>query len=68
MPAKESSAKGPPAPAVRDITIGELLREAARAAPDRIALIAGTPEPAARRQWTYAELLRDAERTARALR
>ncbi|MDH4109401.1 MAG: AMP-binding protein, partial [Gammaproteobacteria bacterium] len=54
--------------AVRDITIGELLREAARAAPDRIALIAGTPEPAARRQWTYAELLRDAERTARALR
>ena len=35
---------------------------------DQPALIAGDPDPARRRQWTYAELLADAERGARALR
>jgi len=40
---------------------------AARSAPDRLALIAGVPDPALRRQWTYAELHAEAERTARAL-
>src|SRR4051812_25654054 len=49
------------------MTFGDLLREAAEAAPDRIALIAGVPDPALRRQWTYAELYREAQRTARAL-
>ena len=34
---------------------------------NRIALIAGVPDPAARRQWTYAELHSEAQRTARAL-
>ena len=54
-------------PAVRDVTLGQLLEQAARSAPDRIALIAGHPEPALRRQWTYSELYAEAERTARAL-
>jgi fatty-acyl-CoA synthase len=52
---------------VRDLTLGEALREAAAAAPDRLALVDGVADPAARRTWTYAEFLRDAERAARAL-
>ena len=52
---------------MRDLTIGDLLREVAAAAPDRVALVAGTPDPDRRREWTYAGLLADAERTARAL-
>ena len=59
---------GPTAPPVLDITLGEQLGQAARRAPDRVALIAGVPDPAARRQWTYAQLHREALRTARALR
>jgi fatty-acyl-CoA synthase len=64
----ESYAAGPAEPPVRDVTIGGLLVEAAEAAPDRVALITGVSDPAARRQWTYGELLADARRTARALR
>ena len=64
----DSIARGPESPPVRDITIGGALREAAAAAPDRIALIAGVADPAARRTWTYAELLADAETAAKALR
>jgi fatty-acyl-CoA synthase len=52
---------------VLDTTVGGILREAARAAPDEPALIGGHPDPAMRRRWTYAELLEDAERCARAL-
>jgi fatty-acyl-CoA synthase len=52
---------------VRDLTLGEALREAAAAAPDRVALVDGVADPAARRTWTYAEFLREAERAARAL-
>ena len=63
----ESYVAGPTTPAVRDITLGRLLEQAARSAPDRIALISGVPDPALRRQWTYAELHREAQRTARAL-
>ena len=63
-----SHAVGANEPAVRDITLGELLRSAAETAPDRIALIAGVPDPANRRQWTYAELYAQSLRTARALR
>jgi fatty-acyl-CoA synthase len=44
-----------------------LLREAAAASPDRLALVDGVSDPAARREWTYAELLADVERVARAL-
>src|ERR1700730_5292481 len=52
---------------VLDTTVGGILRDAARAAPDQIALIGGHPDPAMRRRWTYAELLDAAERCARAL-
>ena len=61
MALKESHVVGPAVPAVRDITLGQLLEQAARSAPDRL-------DPAARRQWTYAELYAEAQRTARALR
>ena len=52
---------------VRDITLGDLLREAASSVPDRVALVDGVAAVADRRSWTYAEFLRDAERVARAL-
>ena len=52
---------------VLETTVGSVLREAAAQAADRIALVAWGLEPGARRTWTLAELLRDAERTARAL-
>ena len=67
MALTESHVAGPTTPAVRDITLGQLLEQAARSAPDRIALIAGVPDPALRRQWTYRELYAEAQRTARAL-
>ncbi|GAC1589024.1 MAG: AMP-binding protein [Acidimicrobiales bacterium] len=52
---------------VIETTVGDLLRNAAAAAPDRTALVAGATDAADRRRWTYAELLVDAERAARAL-
>ncbi len=52
---------------VRETTVGGLLRDAAAEAPDQLALTAGVADPASRRQWTYAELLADAEQTAHAL-
>ena len=52
---------------VLDTTVGGVLRAAAAAWPEREALVAGLPDPAARRRWTYAQLLADAERCARAL-
>jgi fatty-acyl-CoA synthase len=67
MALTESYIAGPVAPAVRDITLGQLLERAAASAPDRIALIAGVPDPTLRRQWTYSELYTEAQRTARAL-
>jgi fatty-acyl-CoA synthase len=67
MALTESCVAGPTAPAVRDITLGQLLEQAAKSAPDRLALIAGVPDPTLRRQWTYAELYTEAQRTARAL-
>jgi fatty-acyl-CoA synthase len=67
MALTESYVAGPATPAVRDVTLGRLLEQAARSAPDRIALIAGHPEPALRRRWTYSALYAEAERTARAL-
>jgi len=47
--------------------IGDLLRRQARAAPERLALKELTVEGEIARRWSYAELLRDAERLARAL-
>ena len=63
-----SHAAGANEPAVRDITLGELLQWAAETTPDRVALIAGVADKANRRQWTYAELYAQSLRTARALR
>ena len=63
----ESLAAGPSLPPVRDLTIGAALREAAAECPADTALLAATPDPAQRREWSYAELLDEAERAARAL-
>ena len=52
---------------ILDLSVGDLLRATAERAPDTPALVAGTPDPADRRRWSYAELLDDAERVARAL-
>ncbi len=68
MPVAESYAIGPTVPPVRDITMGQLLEQAVADAPDRVALIAGTADPAARREWTYAELRAESLRAAHALR
>ena len=67
MTLTKSHVAGPTTPAVREMTFGDLLRKAAEAAPDRLALIAGVPDPELRRQWTYAQFYREAQRTARAL-
>jgi fatty-acyl-CoA synthase len=53
--------------AIEDLTVGDLLRSAAAEAPDRVALVEGVADPAARRRWTYRELLADSERLARGL-
>ena len=66
MPLTLSHATGPTEPPLRDITIGALLAGAAETTRDRLALIAGMPEPAARRQWTYAELHAQSPRCAAA--
>jgi fatty-acyl-CoA synthase len=67
VPLTLSYAVGLPEPAVRDITLGDILREAAAAVPDRVALIEGIPDAEARRQWTYSEFLAESERVALAL-
>src|SRR5437868_10408395 len=63
----EAYTRGPASPATRDLTLGQLLEGAAKAAPDRLALVAGVPDPAARRRWTYAQLYEQSVRTAKAL-
>ena len=60
----KSYVAGAASPVVREMTLGDLLRKAAE---DHPALIAGVPDPALRRQWTYAQFYREAQRTARAL-
>ena len=62
-----SHAVGPSEPPVRDITVGQLLAEVAERVPDRVAIVEGIPDATARREWTYAEFLADAERVAHAL-
>ena len=52
---------------VFETTVGGILRAAADAGPDLTAMVAGVPDPAQRRRWTYAELLAEAEQGARAL-
>jgi fatty-acyl-CoA synthase len=53
--------RGPPL--LEGVTVGSRLREIAAEVPDRVALVEGLPTPQ-RRQWTYAQLLADAERCA----
>ena len=48
-------------------TVGEILREAAASVSEQIALVTGTPQMADRRHWTYAQMLEESERVARAL-
>lgn len=50
-----------------DWTLGQALRDAAAAAPQRLALVAGVTDSTKRRRWTYAELLADSEQLASAL-
>jgi len=51
-----------------DVTLGQLLRQAALEVPDRIALVRkGVPTLRLVRRWTYAQLLTEAERVASAL-
>ena len=64
MPLEKSLWPATPSSGVRDITVGDLLREAATAEPDRLALVDGTPDPADRREWTYRRLLADVEGAA----
>src|ERR1700761_5280875 len=52
---------------VRDITVCETLYHAAATVPGRLAVGACGPDPASRRQWTYAEFVAAAEQVARAL-
>ncbi|MCC6708888.1 MAG: AMP-binding protein [Gammaproteobacteria bacterium] len=50
-----------------ETSCGEVLRAAAAAHGERVALVEGQAEPASRRRWTYAALLDEAECCARAL-
>src|SRR5687768_116234 len=52
---------------LHEITVGQLLREAAAEAPERTALVEGDPDPARRRRWTYTQLLDECEAAAHAL-
>jgi fatty-acyl-CoA synthase len=54
-------------PDLIDVTVGDLLRRGAAEVPDRLALVDGGAPFATRRRWTYAQLLTDSERLARAL-
>ncbi|CAN5295361.1 linear/branched/unsaturated fatty acid:CoA ligase LbuL [soil metagenome] len=48
-------------------SIGDALRDAAAAWPDRIALVEGLPDRAKRRRWSFASLLAESEQVARAI-
>jgi long-subunit acyl-CoA synthetase (AMP-forming) len=52
---------------ILELSVGGLLRSTAARAPDAVALVAGVPEVGERRRWTYAQLLEQSERAARAL-
>ena len=52
---------------VLETTVGSVLRAAAAAVPEHTAIVAWGATPAERRSWTFAQLLGEAERAARAL-
>ncbi|MFV0278763.1 MAG: AMP-binding protein, partial [Parahaliea sp.] len=64
---KKSYVAGTTEYALRDITLGELLADAAHAHPGRLALIAGVANPAERTRWTFAELYAESQAVARVL-
>ena len=66
-PLEKSHTFGPTTPATRDITIGDLLKEAAKECPDQLAIITGVYEIEKRRHWTYAELYDQAQVAAHAI-
>lgn len=51
----------------RNLTIGDLLREAAAQSGDQLALVDAIADPAQRRRWTYAQVLAQSEQVAKAL-
>ena len=53
--------------AVMETTVGGILRAAAASRPDMLAMVGGLPDPNTRKRWTYAQLLEESERAARAL-
>ena len=67
MALKESHWPADTSEPVLETTVGSVLRAAAAAAAEQPAIVAWGSEPGVRRTWTFAELLHDAERTARAL-
>ena len=50
-----------------EATVGGALRQVAGEIPDQTALVAGVPDLAGRRRWTYGQLLAEAETVARSL-
>jgi fatty-acyl-CoA synthase len=62
-----SHTKGPDTPPIRDITLGQLLAEAAAQHPERVALLTGDADPGQRRSWTYAQFYAAALTVAHAL-
>ncbi|WP_077000327.1 class I adenylate-forming enzyme family protein [Variovorax sp. KK3] len=50
-----------------DITLGDLLRGLAQDVPERVAFVEAVPDAAARRRWTYRQLLDEATQVAAAL-
>jgi acyl-CoA synthetase (AMP-forming)/AMP-acid ligase II len=65
-PALPDHAPSPFGP-VLETTVGGVLRQAAERAAGTAALVEGTADPRERRRWSYAGLLADSERVARAL-
>ena len=59
----ETTSAGP----VLETTVGGVLRAAAERAAETPALVEGTADRRSRRRWSYADLLADSERVARAL-
>ena len=49
------------------LSIGDLLEEVAAEIPDAVAVVEATPDPIARRSWTYQQVLAEARRAGRAL-
>jgi fatty-acyl-CoA synthase len=49
------------------LSIGDLLEKVAAEIPDAVAVVEATPDPAARRSWTYRQVLAEARRAGRAL-